>query len=120
MPGGRVGGDAAANSGIQQIYVSEAARGQQTAQPLSEKLNIRPEVVAAKDVDGLAAKLRSGGTALVVGHSNTLPEILKAIGGGTVKPIDDDEFGLLFVATITGPEHANVVTLRYAACPAAR
>ena len=105
-----------ADAGVKRIYVSEVARTQQTAEPLANKFNIRPEVIPAKDIDGLVSKLRTGGVALVVGHSNTLPEIIKRIGGGPVRPIDDSEYDRLFVVTMIGPNRAAVVTLHYAGC----
>jgi len=78
----------------------------QTAEPLTKKLGIKPEIVPAADVDGLIARLgarKGGGAALVVGHSNTVPEIVKRLGGGTVAPIADTEYDRLFVATLYGP-----------------
>jgi broad specificity phosphatase PhoE len=108
-----------ADANVKRIYTSEVARTQQTAEPLATKLHIRPEVVPAKDTEGLVAKLRAGApdeVVLVVGHSNTVPEIIKALGGGSVPPIGDSEYDLLFVATLTHPNQATVVTLRYAGC----
>src|ERR1051325_339596 len=58
---------------VRSIYTSELTRTQQTAEPLAQTLNIKPEVVPAKDIDTLVAKLRARtdeGTVLVVGHSN--------------------------------------------------
>jgi phosphohistidine phosphatase SixA len=104
------------DAGIKHIYVSEVARTQQTAQPLANKLRLGPEVVPAKDIDSLVAKVRTGGVVLVVGHSNTVPEIIKRIGGGTVQPIDDGEYDRMYVVTLTDPNHATVVTLHYAGC----
>lgn len=79
-----------ADSGVKQIYATEFIRAQQTAEPLAKKLGIRLEkVIASKDVNGLAAKLRSGsarGVALVVDHSNTVPEIINRLGAGAVPP----------------------------------
>jgi broad specificity phosphatase PhoE len=108
-----------ADANVKRIYTSEVARTQQTAEPLASKLHIRPEVVPAKDTEGLVAKLRAGApdeVVLVVGHSNTVPEIIKLLGGGSVPPIGDSEYDLLFVATLTHPNQATVVTLRYAGC----
>jgi phosphohistidine phosphatase SixA len=104
------------DAGVRRIYVSEAARTQQTAQPLAVALKITPEVVPAKDLDGLLAKIRTGGIALVVGHSNTVPEIIKRLGGGTVPPIDDSEYDRMFVATVIDSSHATVVSLHYPGC----
>ena len=108
-----------ADANVKRIYTSEVARTAQTAEPLATKLHIRPEVVPAKDVEGLVAKLRAGApdeVVLVVGHSNTVPEIVKLLGGGSVPPIGDTEYDRLFVVTLTHPNQATVVTLRYAGC----
>src|ERR1044071_2657784 len=61
-----------ADADIQKICITEVARTQQTADPLAETLKVRPEIVPAKDVEQLLAKLQTGGTALVVGPSNTI------------------------------------------------
>jgi phosphohistidine phosphatase SixA len=105
-----------ADTGVKHIYVSEVPRTQQAAQPLAKRLGIRPEVVPAKDIDSLVAKVRTGGVVLGVGHSNTVPEIIKRIGGGMVPPIDDGEFDRMYIVTLTDPNHAAVVTLHYAGC----
>ena len=108
-----------ADAGVKAIYVTEVARTQQTAEPLARKLGIRPEAIAAADIDGLVARLRArgpGGSVLVVGHANTVPDIVKRLGGGAVPPIADDEFDRLFVATPTGAGEAGVATLRYPGC----
>ena len=107
------------DANVKRIFTSEVARTQQTAEPLAAKLHIRPEVVPAKNLEGLVAKLRAGApdeVALVVGHSDTVPEIVKLLGGGNVPPIGDSEYDRLFIVTLTGPKQATVVTLRYAGC----
>jgi phosphohistidine phosphatase SixA len=75
-----------ADAGIRAIYTSESARTQQTAAPLAKKLGIQPEVVPAKDIAGLVKRLRSApehAAILVVGHSNTVPEIIERLGAGS-------------------------------------
>jgi hypothetical protein len=49
---------------------------------------------------GLVAKIKShkSGAVLVVGHSNTVPVIVKALGGPTVTVADDEYDSLFFVA----------------------
>ena len=107
-----------ADAGVRHIFTTEVARTQQTAAPLARKLSLTPEVVPAKDVDVLVAKLRSApaGAALVVGHSNTVPEIIQRLGGGAVAPIGDSDYDRLFVVTLTGPSQATAVTLHFNGC----
>ncbi|HLK62724.1 MAG TPA: phosphoglycerate mutase family protein [Bryobacteraceae bacterium] len=107
-----------ADAGIGHIFTTEVGRTQQTASPLAKRLNLKPEVVPAKQTEVLVAKLRSltGGAALVVGHSNTVPEIIEGLGAGTVAPIGDADYDRLFIATVTGPKEASVITLHYKGC----
>jgi len=106
------------DAGVNRIFTSEVARTQQTAAPLAGKLKLKFEAVPAKDVDGLVEKLRSGpagGVTLVVGHSNTLPQIVQRLGAGEVLPIADDEYDRLWVVTLDAAG-ASAVTLRYKGC----
>ena len=108
-----------AEAGVKRIYTSEVARTQQTAEPLAMKLNIAPQSIPSKDIDALVTKLRTGppdGATLVVGHANTLPEIVKRLGGGEIPPIGDGEYDRMFVVTLVGPKKATVITLHYAGC----
>lgn len=108
-----------AGSGITAIYTSEVARTQQTAEPVAAKLKVQPKAIPAKEVDGLVSHLRGGAAgvkALVVGHSNTLPEIIQRLGGGAVPPIGDGEYDRMFVVFLSGDDNASVLTLRYPGC----
>jgi broad specificity phosphatase PhoE len=108
-----------ADAGVKRIYVTEVGRTQQTAEPLARKLDIVPQVIPAKDIGALVTKLRNGeprGVALVVGHANTLPEIIERLGGGTIAAIADNAYDWMFVVTLIGPKQASVVRLRYPGC----
>lgn len=89
-------------SGIGAIYTSEAVRTQQTAAPTASLLGITPVAVAASDVAGLVSTIRSnnsGQTVLVVGHSNTVPQIIAEFGGPAVS-MGDNEYDNLYVLTL--------------------
>jgi broad specificity phosphatase PhoE len=104
---------------VRSIYTSELARTQQTAEPLAQKLNIKPEVVPVKDIDALVAKLRARteeGTVLVVGHSNTIPAIVERLSGETEPAIGEGEYDRMFVVTLVGPNQASVLMVRYPGC----
>jgi broad specificity phosphatase PhoE len=104
---------------VRSIYTSELARTQQTAEPLAQKLSIKPEVVPVKDIDALVAKLRARteeGTVLVVGHSNTIPAIVERLSGETEPAIGEGEYDRMFVVTLIGPNQASVVMVRYPGC----
>jgi phosphohistidine phosphatase SixA len=84
------------------IYISEALRAQQTAAPIASQLGITPVALPAADVAGLVSTIRSnnsGQTVLVVGHSNTVPQIIAEFGGPSVI-IGENEFDNLYVLTL--------------------
>ena len=105
-------------SGVTAIYVTEYLRTQQTGEPLALLLHLTPQRIEAKKTPDLAGAIRGhkDGVVLVVGHSNTLPEIIAALGGPEVK-IGDGEYDSLFVLTISGKD-VTLLRLRYGAASA--
>jgi broad specificity phosphatase PhoE len=76
------------------IYVSSTRRARETAAPLAARLHVDPNEYAPTDVPGLIARVRQEtGPVLIVGHSNTVPVIIEALGGARPAPIADDGFG---------------------------
>ncbi|HET9280841.1 MAG TPA: phosphoglycerate mutase family protein [Candidatus Angelobacter sp.] len=109
------------DAGIKRIYVSDTKRTQQTAEPLAKALGIKPVVVPAKDPNTLIKDVfyGSGGNALVVGHSNTLPFVIQRSQAGTIPPIGENEYDGLYVLTVLEGSSTPVLKLRYcAASPA--
>jgi broad specificity phosphatase PhoE len=115
--------DAVRGAGISAIYSTAWKRTQSTARPTSEQLKIPVTTFDAppgeRDYGGIyAAELLAkhrGRVVLVVGHSNTVPAILRGLGIADAPMIPDAEYDNLFVVTIpqTGP--ARVVRARYGA-----
>jgi broad specificity phosphatase PhoE len=88
-----------ADSGIKAIYATEFRRTQDTGKPLAERLGIPVQAVAAKDPAALVTRLKTThprDTVLLIGHSNTIPELIKSLGGPAVK-MRDDEYDALYV-----------------------
>lgn len=102
---------------ISAIYASEARRTLQTAAPLGRRLGLTPQTRAAKDVDGLVAALRDapkGSVSVVVGHSNTVPEVIRELTHRDVDvSIAEDEFGAIFIVTASTFGPPSVVRLQY-------
>jgi broad specificity phosphatase PhoE len=89
------------DSGITAIFTSEFKRTQETAAPTAASARVVPRVVAAKDTAALVAKLHQlSGNALVVGHGNTIPDIIKALGINTPITIPDADYSELFIVTL--------------------
>ena len=88
---------------ITAVFATELKRTQETAAPLSRSIGIAPTIVPAKDYTTLISKLRQvQGGALVVGHGNTIPEIVKALGIETPVQIADDDYTDLLVIDLEG------------------
>lgn len=97
--------DALADAGVTAIVTTQYERTRRTAAPLAERTGIVPVVVAAAGqghVDDVAARVRElgPGTIVVVGHSNTVPAIVRALGGPDVGQIPDSSYHDMFVLTV--------------------
>ncbi|HLA72750.1 MAG TPA: phosphoglycerate mutase family protein [Steroidobacteraceae bacterium] len=111
-------GDSEMFGRVQKIYVTNTRRTQQTAAALEQRLNLPGEVVESKtDSSDLARRVlreNRGGVALVIGHSNTVPEIVAALAhAGKVPPIGEEEFDTLYVVTVPTIGKASVLRMKY-------
>jgi broad specificity phosphatase PhoE len=76
------------------IYLTEYKRTRQTAQPLATRLGLTPIVYDPRDTPALIARVRrENGPVLIVGHSNTVPDIVEALGGTRPAPLVHEDFG---------------------------
>lgn len=91
------------DAGVVAIYTTEYRRTKDTAAPLAAKIGVKAEVVSSRDASVLVAKIKShtAGAVLVVGHSNTVPQIVKGLGGSAVT-VGDDEYDSLFFVAVNG------------------
>jgi broad specificity phosphatase PhoE len=79
------------------IYVSTTRRAQETAAALAARLHLTLKPYDPSDTAGLVAKVKAEtGTVLVVGHSNTVPEIVAALGGARPADLAETDFGDVF------------------------
>jgi phosphohistidine phosphatase SixA len=100
------------DANITAIYVTEFKRTQQTAAPLARALHIRPINLAAKDTATLTTKLRAAhGNVLVVGHGNTIPNLIQAMGISKQLNIAENDYDDLFVVTLT--DKPKLIRLHY-------
>src|SRR6184192_1486484 len=89
------------DSGITAIFTSEFKRTQETAAPTATSIGVTATVVPAKDTAALVAKLHQlNGNALVVGHGDTIPNIVKALGINSPINIPDGDYSELLVVTL--------------------
>jgi broad specificity phosphatase PhoE len=114
--------NALAHAGVTAVVTTQLKRTQETAQPIVDALELTPEVVAVGDepvathAANVAAAVRrhSKGVVLVVGHSNTVPDIIAALGGPRIPEICESQYANLFVLA-PGPAQARLVRGAYGA-----
>lgn len=92
------------DSQITAVFVTETKRTQQTAAPTARAAHLTPTVLPAGDIPGLVAKLRAlNGNALVVGHGNTIPDLMKTLGITTPVTIPDSDYTEIFLVSLSDP-----------------
>ena len=102
-----------AGSEVTAIFTSDAARTKQTAAPLAAKVGVAPRQIDDNTAAARAQILAGGACVVVVGHSNTVPAFIEALGGPADVVIDDHEFDRMFVLTVTPPAAASLLQFRY-------
>ena len=114
---------------VKTILTSQFARTKQTAEPLATKLGVtstqislklnpaNPRQIAEESIREVVDKIlaRAGENALVVGHSNSIPDVIKMLGGDVVPTIDEKKFDDLFIVTVYAKGKAKVTHLKYGA-----
>ncbi|HEX8637925.1 MAG TPA: phosphoglycerate mutase family protein [Pyrinomonadaceae bacterium] len=113
----------AEEAGVSVIYTTQFRRARETAQPLADKLKIPvvPMEVNGANLNGYATAMakeiltkHAGKTVLVIGHTNTVPQMVEALGGKLPPAIDDAaEFDRLFVVIAQKKGAVKVVKGRY-------
>jgi broad specificity phosphatase PhoE len=109
--------DVLKDAGISAIYVTNLKRTRQTAQPLADLRGItmseRLAATAAADLARDVLSNASGKSVLIVGHSNTVPQIVQALSGSAIAPIGDDEYDHLFVIVLSPGNAPRLYNLRF-------
>jgi phosphohistidine phosphatase SixA len=103
-------------AGITQIYTTNLRRTVQTAAPLAKALKLMPTELPSSDLDALFTTLHAAtlhDRALVVGHSNTVPEILQRLGVMVPVTIGETEYDNLFIVIPQEGSAPLFVRLRY-------
>jgi phosphohistidine phosphatase SixA len=110
------------NAGVADIYTTQYKRTRQTAEPLAQQFGI---AIMERPINGansatyardLAQEIRTrsaGKGVLVVGHSNTVPDIVQALSGSPVPAITDPEYDHIFVVVIPPSGSARLLQLGF-------
>lgn len=114
--------EVARDAGVTAILATQFLRTQATAAPVAAARGLTPEIVpavAAVDAHARtvaeAARRHAGGVVLIVGHSNTVPAIVAALGVPEPPPICDDEYDNLYVVVLGSGSQSKLVHSRYGA-----
>lgn len=112
---------ALAEARLDTIVTTQFRRTRDTAAVVSRSLRLTPVVVqagadTASHAKAVAAAVRGGGSSvLVVGHSNTVPAIIAALGGPTMEDLCDSEYSNLFTLALIPGQPARLVHGQYGA-----
>jgi broad specificity phosphatase PhoE len=104
------------DAGITHIYTTALKRTIETAAPLAAAINVRAEQLPPADTPALAAKLAALGPhdrALVVGHSNTVPDVIRALHSDTQVAVPETEFDNLFIVVPQKNAPPTLLRLKY-------
>jgi broad specificity phosphatase PhoE len=90
------------------IYVSATRRARETAAPLAARLGLTMKEYAPLDLEGLIARAKAEkGPVLIVGHSNTVPDIVARLSGARPPAIPEEEYGDIWRVSGPGPATAH-------------
>jgi len=107
--------DMLADAGIGAIFTSKFKRTKETAAPIAQRLNLAPARID-DNVSTAAQQVRAAADrVLVVGHSDTVPELIAELGGPQVT-IPDTAFDRFFVLRVD-PASAELLSMKYVSAP---
>ena len=107
--------DALGQAKVDYLYAADTRRAQQTAAPIANQFALPINLLASSDWEDLAPRLRHdhrGETVVIVGYATTIPGVVRALTGQSVR-INDNDFGSVFVAVMPSPGDPRLLRLRY-------
>lgn len=111
--------DADVVAGVDAIYSTPFKRTLETARPLAEALDLPihrydPDPEEYEAVLANILKSHKGRIVLVVGHSNTIPELIAELGASKkVPPIAEGEYDNIYIISIPWFGKTKTIRLRY-------
>jgi len=105
------------------VITTQLERTKATAKPLADAAKVTPEIVPASSdmaahvnaVVAAVATRKPGDVVLVVGHSNTIPAIITALGGPRMADLCDAQYSGLFVLQLRPNAPPSFVRGKYGA-----
>ena len=92
------------------VIVSDTKRAEETADHTARQHGLTPLVVSTgagvdthvKNIVDAVRDVRAGGAVLIVGHSNTIPLIVEALGGPSFPALCENEYATYFMLELSG------------------
>lgn len=106
----------AGKADVAAIYATQYKRTKATARPLADQLDLELKIIEAADLDALhdnVMESHRGEVIVIVGHSNTVPELIRLFSGTEVPAIPEDEYANLYVVTIPWFGKSKVLRLAF-------
>jgi len=106
------------NAGVTAIYTTPWERTRQTAAPLATALGVQPVEIKTgptyvKEVASIIRAKHTGSTVLIVGHSNTTPDVIRALGITDAPAIPETDYDNLFVVTLADGSEPALLKLKF-------
>ncbi len=111
------------DAGVKAVYSTDTERTKGTVQPLADALGLKVQIYDtgtgmkrqydSKPFIDTLRRDNAGDIVVVAGHSNTIPELLKALGCPGELKIAPDEYDNIFVVVPKGDGTATLVRMRY-------
>ena len=111
----------AQDADVKAIITTQYLRTRNTAEPTATALSLTSEVVNAGPMPQHAKAVadqvmkHAGKTVLVVGHSNTIPAIIGALGAPRPRDLCDSEYDQLFVVVLGDGGAPRLIRSKYGA-----
>jgi broad specificity phosphatase PhoE len=97
---------------LKAIFSTDTKRTQQTAAPLATALSLPVQSYDARKQAEFAAKLKTlQGNALVIGHSNTITDLVKQLGGDPGAENPESEYGRVYQVILHPDGRATTILL---------
>lgn len=87
---------------IDAVYSTDYLRTKQTATPTTKQHQLAIELYSSnqnliEDIQAILNDKQQAHTLLIIGHSNTIPQLIYALGGDALNDIDETDFSNLYL-----------------------
>lgn len=90
--------DLLADKGVAAIFATQTRRAMETGAPLANRIGVPVTAYDPGNPQSLVAVIASTkGAVLVVGHSNTVHDLIDRLGGEPPAPLTDQDYGTIFM-----------------------